>query len=297
MRVNPKLANLQYMYANGETTQGLPEGTYSNLAAAKYIKDNDKNKDRCLTSDEVSLSKEAFDKLDADKNGKIDSKEMKAGLKGQDAAIAAYYKNKKAGTSTLDPTANLLGNSSSSLAGTYANLASAKFIKENDKDGSDTLTSAEAGLSQATFKRLDTNNDGKLDADEIRAGLVGQESAVETFYEKNGTSSSVSKTLASLLENPKTTSTSTTKYTYTAKAAASYVQSKDADGNGALSSAEAGLEADAFTALDTDKNGTLEQDEVQAAIKSKESAFKIYYSNKVSSKVINGLTSSLLKTI
>lgn len=200
MRVNPKLANLQYMYANGDTTSALPEGTLSNLAAAKYVKDNDKDKDKCLSIDEVTLSQAAFDKLDADKNGKIDLKEMKAGLKGQDAAIQAYYSGKK---TAADPTSGLL-----------------------EPSKSDTGTS-----------------------------------------------------------------------TYAAKAAASFISANDKNGDGGLSKAEASLSTGSFDALDADKSGTLEQDEVQGAIKSKESAFKIYYSNNVSSRVINGLTSSLLKTI
>ncbi|MHC1700882.1 MAG: hypothetical protein AB9900_07870 [Humidesulfovibrio sp.] len=295
MRVNPKMANLQYLYANGETASGLPEGTYSNLAAAKYVKDNDKNKDKCLTSDEVTLSQEAFDKLDADKNGKIDLSEMKDGLKGQDAAIQAYYTNKKA-SSTTDNTSTLLENSSGSLADTYANLASAKYVKENDKDGSDTLSSAEANLSETAFNKLDTDKNGELSQEEIRAGLTGQEGTVEDFYESNGTGSSISGTLASLLEDTKI-KTATSDGTYSTKAAASYVGANDKNSDGGLSSTEASMSAEAFAALDTNGNGTLEQDEVQVALKSKENAFKVYYNNKASTQAINGLTSSLLKTI
>lgn len=295
MRINPKLANLQYMYANGDAASGLPEGTYSNLAAAKYVKDNDKDKDKCLTIDEVTLSQEAFDKLDADKSGKIDLSEMKDGLKGQDAAIQAYYTNKKA-SSTTDNTSTLLENSSGSLTDTYANLASAKYVKENDEDKSDTLSSAEAGLSDTAFDKLDTDKNGELSQAEIRAGLTGQESTVETFYESNGTSSSISSTLANLLENTKVQTTASDS-TYSTKAAASFVSANDKNSDGGLSSTEASMSAEAFAALDTDGNGTLEQDEVQVALKSKESAFKVYYNNKASTQVINGLTSSLLKTI
>jgi len=295
MRVNPKLANLQYMYANGDATSGLPEGTYSNLAAAKYIKDNDKDKDKCLTIDEVTLSQEAFDKLDADKNSKIDLTEMKAGLKGQDDAIQAYYTNKKA-SSTTDNTSTLLENSSDSLTDTYANLASAKYIKENDEDGSDTLSSAEASLSETAFNKLDTDKNGELSQEEIRAGVTGQEGTIEDFYESNGTSSSISGTLSSLLENTKV-QTTTTDSTYSTKAAASYVSAYDKDSDGGLSSTETSMSAEAFAALDTNGNGTLQQDELQVALKSKENAFKVYYNNKASTQAINGLTSSLLKTI
>ncbi|MBU1040991.1 MAG: EF-hand domain-containing protein [Proteobacteria bacterium] len=295
MRINPKLANLQYMYANGDATSGLPEGTYSNLAAAKYVKDNDKDKDKCLTIDEVTLSQEAFDKLDADKNGKIDLSEMKDGLKGQDAAIQAYYTNRKA-SSKNDNTTSLLEDSAGSLTDTYANLAAAKYIKENDKDGNSTLSSTEAGLSAKAFDKLDTDGNGVLSQKEIRAGLTDQESTVEAFYETNGTSSSISNTLASLLENTKLTPAASDS-TYSAKAAVSFVTNKDADKDGSLSRTEAALSTTAFDKLDTDKDGTLELSEVQAAIKAKESNYKTYYANNISSSTINSYTSSLLKTI
>lgn len=293
MRVNPKLANLQYLYDNDQTSSSLPEGTYSNLAATKYIKDNDKNKDKSLTSDEVTLSQEAFDKLDQDKNGKIDLKEMKSGLKGQDDAIEAYYKNKKNKSGSSDLASSLLGDSADSLADVYSNLAAAKFIKEKDKDKSDTLSSSEVTLSKETFDRLDQDKNGKLNLQEIRAGLKGQEGTIEAFYEANGTSSNISGTMSSLLENAKAQTTGK----YSTMAATSYVTANDTNKDNSLSRAETGLSATAFDKRDTDKDGKLSLSEVQAALKAKEEAFGVYYKNNVSSRTIAGLTSGLLKTI
>jgi len=292
MRINPKLANLQYMYANGDATLGLPEGTYSNLAAAKYVKDNDTDKDKCLSIDEVSLSQEAFDKLDADKNGKVDLSEMKTALKGQDEAIQEYYTNKKT-SNTSDFTSNLLGSTTSSLADTYANLASAKYIKENDKDKSGTLSSDEVTLSKEAFARLDTDKNGKLDSDEIRAGLKGQESAVEAFYEDNGTSSSVTSTLAGLLEKEAVQTTSK----YSTLAANTFLKNHDKDGDGILSSTEAGLSTTAFNKLDADKDGKLSASELQTALKAKEDKLGTYYKNNVSSSTLASYTTGLLKTV
>jgi Ca2+-binding EF-hand superfamily protein len=293
MRINPKFANQQYLYANGDTASALPEGTYSNLAASKYIKDNDTNKDKCLTSDEVTLSKEAFDKLDADKNGKIDLKEMKDALKGQDAAIQAYYSKKASNRSTSDIASSLVGGSADSLADIYANLASAKYIKENDKDKNGTLSSDETTLSKEAFDRLDLDKNGELSQEEIRAGLEGQESTVEAFYKDHTTSSNVSATLAELLEKAPVQTTGK----YSTMAATSYVTSKDTDNDGSLSRAEAALSTTSFDKLDTDKSGKLSQAEVQAALKAKEEAFAVYYKNNVSSRTMAGLTSGLLKTI
>jgi Ca2+-binding EF-hand superfamily protein len=294
MRINPKLANLQYMYANGDATTGLPEGTYSNLAASKYIKDNDKDKDKCLTIDEVSLSQEAFDRLDADKNGKIDLSEMKTALKGQDEAIQEYYKKK--GSSTSDITSSLLGNTTDSLADIYANLASAKYIKENDKDKSGSLSSDEVSLSAEAFARLDTDKNGKLDSDEIRAGLEGQESSIEAFYEGNGTSSSVTATMSGLLEKEVVQATQTTAK-YSTMAANTYIDDHDKDGDGSLTSTEASLSTTAFDKLDTDKDGKLSASELKAALKAKEDNLGIYYKNGVSSKTLASYTSGLLKTV
>jgi Ca2+-binding EF-hand superfamily protein len=294
MHVNPKFANTQFLYANGDTASALPEGTYSNLAAAKYIKGNDKNQDKTLARDEVTLSKEAFDKLDKDKNGKIDLKEMKAALKGQDAAIEAYYKNKKPGSGKDDPTSSLLGNKTDQLKDMYTSLAATKYIKENDKNKDSSLSKDEVTLSKEAFERLDTDKDGKLELDEAKAALKGQEDAVAAYYETNGTSSSITNTLAALLSNPKD---SKTGGTHSTRAAASYVASLDKDRDNSLSRAETALSAASFDKLDTDKNGTLSASEVQAAIKAKEDAYGIYYKNKVSSRTIDGLTTSLLKTI
>ena len=103
------IADQMFLNADNENTSALPEGTLSNLAAAKYIKDNDKNKDGVLTSDEVSLSPEAFAKLDTNSDGKVTLAEMETALKGQDNAIFQYY-NKSGSTAanSTDLTSTLL---------------------------------------------------------------------------------------------------------------------------------------------------------------------------------------------
>jgi len=199
MRVNPKLANLQYLYANGDTTSGLPEGTYSNLAASKYLKDNDKNKDGVLSADEVTLSQEAFDKLDADKNGKIDLKEMKAGLKGQDAAIEAYYKTKKSDRKT-DPAASLLQPSAGQTQNPYSTKAAASFVTDNDADKDNSLSRTEAGLPTTAFDKLDTDKNGKLSPGEVQAALKAKEGSFGTYYKSNLSTRAIDGLTSSLLK-------------------------------------------------------------------------------------------------
>ncbi len=93
MRINPRIANQMYLNSGNEESSCLPTGTYPPLAAAKYIKDNDKDGDKCLSADEVKISAAAYAKLDADSDGKVTLDEMKESLAGQDDAIFQYYKN------------------------------------------------------------------------------------------------------------------------------------------------------------------------------------------------------------
>ncbi len=200
MRINPKLANLQYLYANGDTTSALPEGTYSNLAAAKFVKDNDKNKDKSLSIDEVTLSQEAFDKLDADKNGKIDLAEMKAGLKGQDAAIQAYYNSKASKTGSLDLASTLLGSSTDQTKYTYTTQAAASFIDSKDKDKDGSLSLSESGLSSTVFNKRDTDKDGKLSQSEIQTAIKAKEQAYGTYYNNNVSTKTINSLTSGLLK-------------------------------------------------------------------------------------------------
>lgn len=200
MRVNPKLANLQFLYANDQAATGLPEGTYSNLAAAKYLKDNDKNKDGVLSQDEVTLSEEAYAKLDADKNGKIDLKEMKAALKGQDAAIEAYYKNKKAERGKTDVASTLLASAADQDAGKYTAIAAERFVKDNDADKDGGLSRQEAALSEAAFAKLDQDNNGRLVQKEVQAGIRAKEESYKTLYMSNASSRAIADLTSSLLK-------------------------------------------------------------------------------------------------
>ena len=200
MRVNPKFANLQYMYANGDVSSALPEGTYSKLAAAKYVKDNDKNKDKSLSIDEVSLSQAAFDKLDADKNGKISQTEMKDGLAGKDAAIQAYYNGKTSSTGSQDLASILLSSSTDTTESTYTTQAAASFIDSKDKDSDDSLSLSESGLSSTIFNKRDLDQDGKLEASEIQSAIKSKEKSYGTYYTNNVSSRTINSLTSGLLK-------------------------------------------------------------------------------------------------
>lgn len=170
------------------TTSVLPEGTYTGLAAAKYLKDNDKDHDGTLSSDEVSISAAAYAKLDADSDGKVSLDEVKASLKGQDDAIYQFYSNGGA-KSTKDLTSALLNasNSSAAASGTYSDLAASRFLKDKDADGDGELSVEETGLTASVFAKLDADDDGTVTAAELKTALSGQNAAIAKYYKNGGT--------------------------------------------------------------------------------------------------------------
>lgn len=190
MRINPKIANQMYLNSGDEESSCLATGTYTTLAAAKYIKENDKDGDKCLSADEVSLSAAAYAKLDADKDGKVTLEEMKKSLAGQDNAIFQYYKNGGATAETPDITSALLtkSNADSTAAGTYSSLAANRYMKEKDKNGDGVLSSDEVSLDASVFSKLDKNNDGKVTKAELQSVLSNQDSAIKKYYKNGGTS-------------------------------------------------------------------------------------------------------------
>lgn len=63
---------------------------YAKVAAKKYVQENDKDKSGDLSKDEVSISQEAFDRLDADKNKAISETEMQAELADNEDFLENY---------------------------------------------------------------------------------------------------------------------------------------------------------------------------------------------------------------
>lgn len=195
MRINPKIANQMYLNSGDEDSSCLATGTYTTLAAAKYIKDNDKDGDKCLSADEVSISAEAYAKLDADSDGKLSLAEMKESLAGQDDAIFQYYKNGGATADTPDITSTLLSNTSASNAsGTYSSLAAKRYLSDKDKNGDGLLSSDEVSLSAEIFSSMDKNSDGKVSRAELQSVLSGQENTIKRYYANGGTGSIVDLT-------------------------------------------------------------------------------------------------------
>lgn len=196
MRVNPTLANQLYMnYENGDTdtdsgTSILPSGTYTGLAAAKYVKDKDNDNDGKLSSDEVSISSAAFAALDKDSDGYVTKAEVKTALAGQDDTIYSSVKTGGSATDLDGLTESLLtGKSSASNAKltAYVKLAAKDYLSENDKNNDGVLSASEVTLTSNAFKSADTNGDGGISQSELQASLADDGESIYKYYKNGGT--------------------------------------------------------------------------------------------------------------
>ena len=171
-----------------------------------------------------------------------------------------------------------------------ANAIASRFLKKNDTDSSGGLSSSELTLSQDAFKLLDTDGDGTISADELKAGVQKQLDALKKAFD-NGGADGVKSFLDSVKGTPQgevitalfpklAQGANASQATYTgqrhgfdaAKAAdkltTKLIQKKDTDGDGQLSNSElSGLSEDDFKALDANSDGKLSADEVKAVLK------------------------------
>lgn len=197
MRVNPYIANQMYLnYTTNSDSNGdvsgsiLPQGTYSKLAAAKYIKDNDKDNDGKLTSDEVSISAAAFAKLDSDNDGYVTKSEMTKALSGKDDEIYSFYKSggAESGEDITDELLNATSSTTSSNATVYVKMAAKAYIKANDKNGDGVITASEASaLASNVFSAIDVNSNGSLTLSELENALADDSESIYKYYKNGGT--------------------------------------------------------------------------------------------------------------
>lgn len=104
--------------------------------------------------------------------------------------------------------------------------AASRLIQAKDKDGNGTLSAVEISISQEGFKRADANQDGELDAAELK----------DSF-----------DTIAAELMT------------------ARLIQDRDRDGDSALGAEELPVSPKVFDAADTNQDGVLSFDELAAA--------------------------------
>lgn len=73
--------------SSSQSTASTVPDSILNAAAKKYVKENDKDKDGVLSQDEVTWSKEAFEKADLDSSGSVDQSEIKTALQNDENTV------------------------------------------------------------------------------------------------------------------------------------------------------------------------------------------------------------------
>lgn len=136
-----------------------------------------------------------------------------------------------------------------------ARLANA-MMEELDADDDGSLSASESQLSESAFAALDRNGDGAVTNRELRAGLRSKrDELIDLMNSGTGTETGADETPAPAGPTAE----------QAAAVAGLLVEKGDADGDGALSSAETGLAGDVFTSLDTDGDGLLSSGELSGA--------------------------------
>lgn len=184
--------------ATDEATTSMAAKAGAQVAARKSMLTNDANKDNVLTQDEVTISEEAFQKLDADKNNEVTQQEIEDYLKEHPEAVTSYVKNYASmakGSNILD---KVMGYAEDADTSTAASSAAKKYVENNDEDGDGKLSLDETGLEADVFNEVDADGDGTLSTDELTAYLKNYESVL-SGYTSSGTSSSSSTDDGSLL--------------------------------------------------------------------------------------------------
>ena len=181
MRVSSK----QYLEAssqlsnNGETSQNE---LFAKLGARKCFRDGDTNRDGVITKDEVSLSAEAFARLDASKDGNVTQEEITAAMSGRGQDVFSYYTSKRSGTNSLDLLSNILGESSTSKDTSASGKAAKQYVASMDANKDGVLSRAEASLSASAFSNIDTSGNGTIEVTEMQAALKIHEAKISSYF-------------------------------------------------------------------------------------------------------------------
>lgn len=121
-----------------------------------------------------------------------------------------------------------------------------QIVQKDDANGDGLLSASETKLDSDMFKKLDADGDGKLTTDELVSGLQNNRM----------------RPMGPPPPPPPMDS---------AEMASSIMQDEDANEDGVLSIDETELGSDEFNILDTDGDGKVTTDELQAGIKARES--------------------------
>ena len=132
------------------------------------------------------------------------------------------------------------------------------MLKEMDADADGKLSQTESGLSETTFKGLDTDEDGSVSRKELKAGLRSRRDQLMSMLEQGPDEG----------DDSTAQQTGQTGQAGQVGAAAGLVKNilskRDADADGTLSKEEAGLSSTTFDSFDTNQDGVLSAEELAA---------------------------------
>lgn len=266
---------LPYTKGTGASlSTSLTPGSYSTPAASSYLRKNDKNRDGQLSRDEVTLSPEAYAKLDANSDGKVTKTELQNALRGKDAAIYQYYRSGGAQTHSRDVVTTLLSNAGGTGGVASISQAVSKYMGDHDKDRDGKLSLSETTLSAEQYAKLDLNADGKLAKNELEKALNGKKAAIDEYYASGGEKAHGKDMAQSVLFASNAGSTGSVT-----QAASRYIKDHDKNKDGRLSRSETTLSAEEYAKLDVNADGRLTRDELEKALNGKKEAIDKYYAS------------------
>lgn len=175
------------------SVDGISNGVFSaplnvNRIVSNLIDEKDADGDRVLNMEELDVSEDTFAKLDSNADNVVDRVELSK-------ALPRYLLDQK----------------------------NSNLISGNDTDGDNALSAEEYGVHESLFAKIDTNEDGVVDKDELNS-----------FYSTDP----IQKTITS------------------------FIQRNDSDGDQLLSEEESGLSKGQFEKMDGNGDGVIDRTEL-----------------------------------
>ncbi|PKN41183.1 MAG: hypothetical protein CVU60_12110 [Deltaproteobacteria bacterium HGW-Deltaproteobacteria-18] len=139
----------------------------------------------------MSLSAEAFAKLDASRDGKVTQEEISAAMSEHGKDVYSHYvSKKKAGASSLDLLGKILGESATQNDTSASEKAARKYMKRMDADKDGVLSKAETSVSAPAFSAIDTSGNDVIELEEMQAALKAHETKLSSYFSSLTESSS-----------------------------------------------------------------------------------------------------------
>jgi Ca2+-binding EF-hand superfamily protein len=219
-----------YSYIDSSQRTHLNDSKGIEDKANKIFQKLDSNGDGSLSAAEVPVPTEIFSQMDQDQDGSISQQEnltalMNLLLKSQAEGLGRGAGGKNAVQGMKD-----------------ASQISNEIFQDKDADGDGALTAEEVSMPDDLFSRIDANQDGVIDQDELTADLESHKP--DGPPPPQAGMKDVSQMVSELF------------------------QDKDSDGDGALTAEEISMPTNLFTRIDTNQDGVISKDELTADLKS-----------------------------